>query len=47
MRRLAVKLHVKKNGFTFEFNFEPPIKVQITLLRDRGNESIWVLVEPS
>lgn len=32
--------------FAFEFPFEPPLMVNITLLRDRGDESIWVLVEP-
>jgi photoactive yellow protein len=31
--------------FSFEFPFEPPLRVHITLLRDRGNGSIWVLVE--
>lgn len=33
--------------FSFEFPFEPPLRVNITLLRDRGDKSIWVLVEPS
>jgi len=33
--------------FTFEFPFESPLGVNITLLRDRGDQSIWVLVEPS
>lgn len=32
--------------FSFEFPFEPPLRVTITLLRDRGDRSIWVLVEP-
>lgn len=32
--------------FSFEFPFETPLRVRITLLRDRGDESIWVLVEP-
>jgi two-component system, chemotaxis family, sensor kinase Cph1 len=33
--------------FSFDFDFEPPMHVQITILRDSGDESIWVLVEPS
>ncbi|HVF43672.1 MAG TPA: PAS domain-containing protein [Pyrinomonadaceae bacterium] len=33
--------------FSFEFPFEPPLTVNITLLRDRGDKSVWVLVEPS
>jgi photoactive yellow protein len=32
--------------FSFEFPFVPPLTVKITLLRDRGDKSIWVLVEP-
>jgi photoactive yellow protein len=32
--------------FSFEFPFEKPLRVKITLLRDRGDKSIWVLVEP-
>lgn len=32
--------------FSFEFPFQPPLTVKITLLRDRGDKSIWVLVEP-
>jgi photoactive yellow protein len=32
--------------FSFEFPFDPPLRVSITLLRDRGDLSIWVLVEP-
>lgn len=32
--------------FSFEFPFTPPLTVKITLLRDRGDKSIWVLVEP-
>jgi chemotaxis family two-component system sensor kinase Cph1 len=32
--------------FSFEFPFDPPLRVNITLLRDRGDKSIWVLVEP-
>jgi photoactive yellow protein len=31
--------------FAFEFPFEPPVCVSITFLRDRGDESVWVLVE--
>ena len=31
--------------FAFEFPFDPPARVSITLLRDRGDESVWVLVE--
>lgn len=31
--------------FTFEFPFDPPMRVQITLLRDRGDNSVWALVE--
>lgn len=33
-------------SFEFEFAFERPLTVQITFLRDRGNGSVWVLVEP-
>lgn len=33
--------------FSFEFPFEPPLRVKITLLRERGGKSIWVLVERS
>lgn len=32
--------------FSFEFPFDSPLRVNITLLRDRGDQSIWVLVEP-
>lgn len=32
--------------FDFEFSFLPPLCVHITLLRDRGDDSVWVLVEP-
>lgn len=33
--------------FNFEFCFNPPMHVRITILRDRGDESLWVLVEPT
>ncbi|HEV2801090.1 MAG TPA: PAS domain-containing protein [Pyrinomonadaceae bacterium] len=32
--------------FTFEFPFNPPARVSITFLRDRGDDSVWVLIEP-
>lgn len=33
--------------FSFEFPFTPPMRVQITFLGNRGDDSVWVLVEPS
>lgn len=33
--------------FDFDFTFDPPLRVRVTLLRDRGDDSVWVLVEPS
>lgn len=33
--------------FSFEFPFEPPLQVQITLLRDRSDGSVWALVDRS
>lgn len=33
--------------FTFEFPFDEPLRVNITMLRDRADNSIWVLVEPA
>ena len=33
--------------FSFDFSFEPPLRVHITFLRDRGDDSVWVLVEPT
>lgn len=33
--------------FTFEFAFDPPLRVTITFLKDRSDDSVWVLVEPS
>ena len=33
--------------FSFDFPFDPPLRVHITFLRDRGDDSVWVLIEPS
>ncbi|HEX8457321.1 MAG TPA: hypothetical protein VF656_08490 [Pyrinomonadaceae bacterium] len=33
--------------FTFEFPFEPVVRVSVTFLRDRGDHSVWVLIEPA
>ena len=30
---------------SFEFALNPPVRVRITFLRDRGDDSVWVLVE--
>ena len=33
------------NEFSFVFAFDPPMRVNITLLRDRGDNSVWALIE--
>ena len=33
--------------FEFTFTFDPPLRVRVTLLRDRGDQSVWVLTEPA
>ena len=32
--------------FDFQFTFDPPARVRITLLRGSGDDGVWVLVEP-
>jgi photoactive yellow protein len=32
--------------FDFEFTFDPPARVRVTLLRGSGDDGVWVLVEP-
>lgn len=31
--------------FAFEFPFDPPVRVSVTFLRDRADDTAWVLIE--
>jgi photoactive yellow protein len=46
--RFSELVHAERSllvEFTFEFAFNPSMRVLITFLRDQGDESVWVLVK--